>query len=119
MPVIPVRETLKIYQGATYQKRWKYVTADGAVIDLTDYTARLQIRDDPEAPETHVDATTENGKMVISAEDGTIDLLVSATETSDLAFETAQYDLELIHPDGVTVDKLALGTVKLVREVTR
>ena len=119
MPVTPVRQSLRIFQGSTLQHRWVYQDEAGDPIDLTDYKARLQVRDEWYSTTNHIDATSENGLLIINAPEGTIDLLVSATETEDLDFDSANFDLELIHPDEVTVDKLAYGTVKLVREVTR
>lgn len=119
MPVIPVKDTLKIFQGATFQHRWKYVDSDDNVINITGYSARLQVRERWEASAKLIDATDGNGKLVIVGASGTIDLLLTATETALLDFDSAVFDLELLHSDAVTVDKMAYGPVQLVREITR
>lgn len=87
-------------------------------VNLTSYTARMQIRETVETTTTLVELTTENGGITLGGAAGTITLLIAATATDDLDFETAVYDLELISGSGV-VTRLLYGDVTLVSEVTR
>lgn len=119
MPVTTVRQTLHMYQGATYQHRWRYLDEDDNVIDLTGYTVRLQVREGTDSDTALIDATTENGLIVTDTINGVIDLIVPAADTTVLDFDCGVFDLELVHPDTITVSKLAYGNVKMTREITR
>lgn len=87
-------------------------------VNLTGYTARLQVRETLEAAGTILSLTTENGGISLGGAAGTIDLLVSAADTAALDFETAVYDLELVSAGGV-VTRIMRGDVVLADEVTR
>jgi len=87
-------------------------------VDLTSFTARMQIRSDIDATDTLVSLTNENGGITLGAAAGTIALLISATATAALDFTSAVYDLEVVSAAGV-VTRLLSGAVTLVPEVTR
>ena len=112
---------LNIEQGAT----WRYtlmakqgVDANAPALDLTGYSARMQLR--AELPDTAVllELTTANRRITITPLAGRIDLLLTATETAALSFEAAVYDLELASSGG-EVTRLVKGKVTLTLEVTR
>jgi hypothetical protein len=91
-----------------------------APTDLTGYTARMHIRITRGSAVTVVELTTENGGITLSAADGGIHLLISDTATAAYDFDNAVYDLELINTSGNgDVTRVAEGTVKLHKEVTR
>lgn len=108
---------LCLQQGATFRRviRWK---ADGALVDLTGYTARMQIRATAEAATTLLDLTTENNRIALGGAAGTITLSISATDTAALPAGRAVYDLELVAPDG-TVTNLLGGVATIPRNITR
>lgn len=86
-------------------------------VNLTGYTARLQLRANI-TDTTFIDEyTTENGKLVIDTVNKTITISVDATTTSAYTFSTAVYSLEVIK--GATVTQLSVGTITLVKEITR
>jgi hypothetical protein len=87
-------------------------------INLTGYTARMQLRAKIDDTTTLDEYTTENGKLVINTTDFTVGLGVSATTTAAYTFNSAVYSLELVSAGGV-VTPLATGTITLVKEVTR
>lgn len=60
--------------------------------------------------------TSGNGGIVLG--NGTIDVRISAQETSAYAWKNGVWDLELIAPDG-TVTRLLEGGVSVSPEVTR
>lgn len=118
------RLNLMIEQGATWAHRFvvhqpapvNTPLANLLPMDLAGYSARMQVR-------THfggtvlLELTTDNGRITIDDADGTIDLLLSATDTADLDFDTGVYDLEIQNSDGF-VSRLVQGNITLSREVT-
>lgn len=87
-------------------------------VDLTGYTARMQIRRTAKSAEFLLELTTVNGRIAIDAVENTIVLTLDAEDTDDLAEMEAVYDLEMIAPD-TTVRLLAYGPVSIKTEVTR
>lgn len=112
---------LIIEQGATFKHRLvvKQGTGQSAPpANLTGYTARMQVRLDYDATQVVIALTTENGRLLITALDGIIDMEISATDTAALCFSGAVYDLEIQSSSG-EVTRLVEGKVTLSREVTR
>lgn len=110
---------LFIDQGATFRKRLVWSTGTPAVpVDLTGYTARMQIRADIASPTVLHELTTENGGITLGGATGQIDLYISAAATAAFAWQAGVYDLELVAPNG-DVTRLIEGTVQVSREVTR
>jgi hypothetical protein len=87
-------------------------------VDLTGFTARMQIRDTVDATAILATLTTENGGITLGGTAGTIALLLTAAQTTLLTFTSAVYDLEIISAGGV-VTRLLSGAVVLSKEVTR
>jgi hypothetical protein len=114
---LPQTLDLLIPQGATFSRviRWK---ADNANVNLTGYTARMQLRTSAEAIATLEDLTTENGGITLGGTAGTITLSLTATETAALPATRAVYDLELISSGGV-VTRLVEGVATITRNITR
>lgn len=86
-------------------------------VNLTGYTARMNIRSTVDATTILHSLTTENSGIALGGAAGTVDLLISATNTALFTFGTAVYDLELI--SGTVVTRLLSGNVTLSKEVTR
>lgn len=112
----PGKLDIDIYQGATFRKQliWKI---DGVVVNLTGFTARMQIRLAVDSDVSLLELTTENGRIDITDIEGKIDLVISASDTELLDFSSAVYDLELV--DGTEIFRLCQGSVTLHKEVTR
>lgn len=110
---------ITIEQGATFNPVLTWKDQAGALIDLTGYTARMQVRptvDDTGTPLLDLDTT--NGKIVLGGTAGTITFAVPAVDTAALVFDEAVYDLELIDGAG-EVTRLLKGDVYLSPEVTK
>ena len=86
--------------------------------DLTNYIARLHIREDRADTTTIAELTSTGGDIAISTTDAKITITIAAADTAALDFETAVYDLELESAGG-EVTRLVEGQVTLCREVTR
>lgn len=102
---------------------FKAYTSGGVVeyntpIDLTGFTARMQVRSKVDSAAVLVELTTENSYINISNINKTITLTIPATITSGFTFSTAVYSLELVSSGG-QVTPFCEGTITLVKEVTR
>jgi hypothetical protein len=86
-------------------------------VDLTGYTARMQIRSKLEDLTVLTELTTENNRILIDNTLKTITLTIPASVTAALNFQSAVYSLELVN--GSEVTPFIGGTVSLVKEVTR
>lgn len=104
-------------QGATFSRTLTWKTDAGTLVNLSGYTARMQVRATVDAPTTVLSLTTENGGITLGGALGTIALSVSATSTAALTPGTFVYDLELV--SGSTVTRLVQGTFTVRPEVTR
>lgn len=88
-----------------------------APTDLTNYTARMHIREDVDSDTTILELVSPTN-ITISAADGRITITITDDVTAGLDFDYAVYDLELEDDTGVTTRLLA-GDVELCKEVTR
>ncbi|MCP3685457.1 MAG: hypothetical protein GY861_22625 [bacterium] len=111
------REDLLIEQGATFRKRYVWYDSQDMPIDLTGYTARMHIREKIEDDLILEELTTENGRIVLNADIGSVDLQISATDTSAIDWKRGYYDIEI--ENGSIVTRLVQGRVEVSEEVTR
>jgi hypothetical protein len=105
-------------QGATMERIITYKDSAGALVNLTSYTARMQIRVAVETATFILELTTANGGITLGGALGTISLLVSAAVMSSIAAATYVYDLEIVSPSG-KVTRLIEGKFAVKAEVTR
>lgn len=105
-----VTKNLTIEQKTTFRKKLTYRDKLKKPINLTGYGARMQIRDATGA--LIADLSTQNSKIVLGGASGTIELVISAAETTLMTFTTALYDLKLIAPSGDEI-RLLQGKVTL------
>jgi hypothetical protein len=85
--------------------------------DLTDHTARMQVRRTIDSSTVLVSLTTENGRITIDGQTGQIGLFMSDVVTSAIT-SSGVYDLEIIDDNG-NVSRVIEGTFTLSQEVTR
>lgn len=109
---------LPIEQGATLRHTFQLNDQNGALVDLTGYTAQMQIRQTVQSQVPLTTLTTENGGIVMGGANGQIELIISATQTSKLLTQYAVYDLKIIAPNG-DVTRLLEGMVTVSAAVTR
>lgn len=107
-----------IEQGATWDISMVFKDGDGDPVDLTGYTARMMIRKNISDATPQLELSTTNGRIIITAGTGGIQLLVEAEDTADLDFVSGVYDLEIEDSGGV-VTRLMEGEIELSKEVTR
>lgn len=87
-------------------------------VNLTGYSARMQLRAKIDSATIIDEYTNLNGKIVIDATNNSITILVSALDTSQYNFSSCIYSLEMESGTGV-VTQIATGTIALIKEVTR
>jgi hypothetical protein len=106
-----------IEQGATFSQVITYKD-NGVAVNLTGYTARMQVRATLESASTLVELTTANSRIALGGTAGTITLTISATDTAALTAGRGVYDLELVSGSGI-VTRLLQGVATISRNVTR
>lgn len=104
-------------QGSTLDRTLTWKDSDGVLINLTGYTARMQVRATFESTTTVLSLTTENGGITLGGALGTIQIIASATATAAIDPRIYVYDLELVN--GTTVYRLVQGSFTVRPEVTR
>lgn len=115
----PGRYDMTIWQGATFQRvfTWR-VGTPAANVNLTGYTARMQLRTTAASGTKAFEATTSNGRISLGGSAGTITINISATDTAAIPANQYAYDLELVSSGG-EVTRLLEGYVTVDGEVTR
>jgi hypothetical protein len=103
-------------QGATFSKQLTYAI-DGDPVDLTTFTARMQVREKYTSKVAVASLTTENGGIELGGEEGTINLYISDEDTSEIAAKNYVYDIELVSSGEVY--RLLEGKFVVTPEVTR
>jgi Na+/serine symporter len=103
-------------QGSTFRRTLTY-TLDEVPVNLTGYSSRLQVREAYYSTDPVVSLVSGSG-ITMGGSAGTIDILISASVTSQFPTGTHVYDLEIISPSNI-VDRLIEGTFNVTPEVTR
>jgi hypothetical protein len=86
-------------------------------VDLAGYTARMQIRGSLDSANVIQELTTANGGVILDNTLKTITILLTATQTAALTFNSAVYSLELVTTADVYT--FCTGSLTLVKEITR
>jgi hypothetical protein len=121
---------IKFDKGKTLKPVFYYLSPTNTVINLSGFKARMQARLSIDSETPLWELTTENAGLSIvtgtaTLADGTtvanaqgVKLNVTATQTAEIAWEKAVFDIELIEP-GLDVVPFVKGTLKPYPEVTR
>ena len=118
--MVAARYDITIEQGSKFESTIIYKDSNGNIVDLTGYTAEMQIRETVASATTLITLSTSNGRITITGASGQIDLSINATDTDDLDFERGVYDLEITPASGAdNTIRILQGKVALSKEVTR
>ena len=104
-------------QGVDFERVMEW-TDNGTAVNLSGFSARMQVRKTPAEPTVALSFTTANSTIVLNAVSGSITLKASAIATSAVPPGVYVYDLELISGAGL-VTRLLNGTFTMDAEVTR
>jgi hypothetical protein len=110
---------LLIEEGATFKKTLVWKDSGKTVIDLTNYIARMQIRESIEDASFLLELTTANTRITLTPLQGKIELEIDATDLMALSWGAGVYDLELENTVSGFVKRLVKGKVTVDKEVTR
>lgn len=116
-----------IEQGSSFKLSLVYKDDNGNPVDLTNWCARLTWKTNTNITQTF---STDNidysvYKFIIDPIFGKLTLLIPATTTNNLGFNTAKYDLELQSADdlysggGKYIIRLLYGTINIVKRFSQ
>lgn len=104
-------------QGATFSRIVTWKTSAGVLVNLTGYTAEMQIRESYDSVSPVLTLSTSNGRISLGGAAGTITLTIQAANM-DMDAGRYVHDLELTSAGGA-VTRLTMGTFLVRPEVTR
>ena len=110
-----------VEQGATFRLPVAWKNENQTPVDITGYSAAMQIRQKPDSAQALVSLThtlTAAGQIVLGGAQGTIEIVIKHTATSQIPPGDWVYDLELTNPSG-DVTRLIMGSAKVTPEVTK
>lgn len=116
MTIKPGYYVIEVYQGATYDMTFAWTDENNSSINLTGYTARMQVREGIDSSSTLLSLTDASG-ITLGGTAGTFRIQISATDTAALT-KSGVYDVELVSGAGV-VTRIMYGEFLLFKEVTR
>jgi hypothetical protein len=121
-----------IEQGTTVDFEIAYTDSGSNPIDLTDYTARMQIRPLIGSSTVYITLSSSlsdcgtglnmsGSNGVTPPTSGTIGVYISAASSSLFNFNNAYYDLEIVSGSGncAYVTRILEGKIKLSKEITK
>jgi hypothetical protein len=108
---------LLIEQGATFELSIIWKDNNDTPIDISGYSARMQIRKTYDTDPVISLTSASGGGITLGGVAGTIDITIPATITDDIEILRGRYDLEL-ELSGV-VTRLLQGVATISREVTK
>ena len=110
-----------IDQGADWYFTVTYANPNGTPINITGYTAAMQMRATPQRVNPVLTLTTENGGITITGATGTVELHATDTQTMDIIEGSYAYDIEIYSPasPSVVTTRLVQGQILVSAEVTR
>ena len=107
-----------IEPGATFQQTLTLKDSSDAVINLTGFTAEMDLRKNQDDSNEVITLTTANSRISMGGAAGTITLTISATDSAALSVGDGVYDLETTDSNG-KVDRILEGTYSIRGNVSR
>ena len=112
----PGRYNISVYQGTTFTLAPIWLI-DGAVVNVTGYTAKMQVREAADSSTVIIELSTTNGRIVVSGAAGQFTLTLTDSETTALTAGNYVYDMNITSSGGV-VTKLLQGSFVVLDSVT-
>jgi len=104
-------------QGATFTRNIMWKDANGNPVNVTDYTARMQVRQKYTSSSTVLSLVSPTN-ITLGGGSGTVVVTASATTMAGIAGGDYVYDLEMVASNNV-VTRLLQGSFSVRPEVTR
>lgn len=108
-----------IDQGADWFINFTYKNPDGTPINITGYSAALQIRTSPLAKTAVLTLTSPSSGITITGGSGLLACQATAAQTALITNGKYAYDIEITNPSNGVVTRLVQGTVQVSPQVTR
>ena len=108
----------ELEQGTSLAKSVVWKDSTGSPVNLTGYSARLQVRENADSDEVLLELSTANQTIEITPLLGKITLHFSPVDTSGAFWTKGKFDLELTSPSGF-VTRIIKGKITLSKEITR
>lgn len=105
-----------VAQGTDFARGFVFRDCGGGV-DLTGYKAAMQVRRSARAREAVDTLTTENGRMLITAKEGRVDIIIPHDVTINYPLTKLVYDLVLKSGGGL-VYRVMQGVISVEAGVT-
>lgn len=105
-------------QGTDFTLQFGMKDPNGKAIDLTGYSAAMQMRQKASNIIAIDTLTTANGRIIFEPEDGVIKITFPHEVTENYPAGDLYYDLELVS-GGNQITRLMQGKIKVIEEVTR
>jgi len=107
-----------IDQGTQFTTQIIWANSAGVPIDLTGYTAAMQLREQAASPNpSALNLTSSNGGITITPLAGELDILMTTAQTGALDARFYVYDLELTLSGVVT--RIIQGQITVSAQVTQ
>lgn len=105
---------LTVKRGDTWVVQFSWTQPDGAPVDLTGASARLQVRDKLNA--VRIDVSTTEGSLVIN-DGGRVNMVIAASTMQTMQPGSYKFDLEVTYANG-HVQSTETLTLKVVEDMT-
>lgn len=117
-PIYDFTGDYELNQGSALSVPLLYTDPSGLIIDITGYTARMQVRVSPSSSTVLLELTTENGGFVVDGPAGKLTMVITEAIAETLTWRRGVYDIELIPPSGEAF-RFLQGEIEVSPEVTR
>ena len=109
----------KVIQGDTFTIVVTYKNPNGSVIDITDFTARMDVRDKPGGKVLCASATENNGGIVIDGPNGEITIEFTPAQTKKFTIPNAAHQLKITNLNTNQETTLVQGYLQVSSAVIR
>ena len=111
------QKNFEVDQNATFSFIVEYKDNNGAAIDLTGSSAKMQVRDTKGGSKLAFTLTSPSGGIIIDPALGKVTTKITPTQTNKLFYPKSSYDVMLTDSNSVKT-KLVEGFLTLSRSVT-
>jgi len=112
------QKNFEVDQNATFTFQVEYTQEDGVTpIDLTGASVKMQVRDTKGGSKLAVSLTSPSNGITIDGPNGTLNIIMTPTQTNKLFYPKSSYDVMVIDSNGNKI-KLLEGFMTLNRSVT-
>jgi hypothetical protein len=108
-----IRDNFTVDAGGTLVRTYVYTTEEGTPVDLTDYTAKAQVRHSSKG------TLILEAEPTIDTETATITMTWTPAQTKALVDSNYVYGLEVATEDEADVIVLATGVVTVNQEIVK